>query len=86
VVKETVTAAELMDRLRFFEAQAEEAYRRMYNAKPGSELAARYSDTKEAFHEAIIFARRLKLTRETTRLEKRLAEIKTIFRSQFPAQ
>jgi hypothetical protein len=57
----------------------------MYDARIGSDLAARYSDTKEAFHEAIAVARRLGLTRETKRLEKRLAEIKTIYRSQFPA-
>jgi hypothetical protein len=85
VVEETVTAVELLERLRFFEAEAEEAYVRMYDARTGSDLAARYSDTKEAFHEAIAVARRLGLTRETKRLEKRLAEIKTIYRSQFPA-
>ena len=85
MVEETVTAVELLERLRFFEAEAEEAYGRMYDARAGSDLAARYSDTKEAFHEAIAVARRLGLTRETRRLEKRLAEIKTIYRSQFPA-
>ena len=85
MVKETVTAPELLKRLRFFEAEAEKAYDRMYDARPGAELAACYSDVKEAFHEAIAFARRLKLERETDRLEKRLAEIKTIFRRQFPA-
>jgi hypothetical protein len=85
VVEETVTAVELLERLRVFEAEAEEAYGRMYNARTGSDLVARYSDTKEAFHEAIAVARRLRLTRETKRLEKRLAEIKTIYRSQFPA-
>jgi hypothetical protein len=57
----------------------------MYNARTGSDLVARYSDTKESFHEAIAVARRLGLTRETKGLEKRLAEIKTIYRSQFPA-
>ncbi len=85
MVEETVTAVELLERLRVFEAEAEEAYGRMYDARIGSDLAARYSDTKEAFHEAIAVARRLGLTRETKRLEKRLAEIKTIYRSQFPA-
>jgi hypothetical protein len=85
LVKDKVTAPELLERLRFFEDQAEEAYSRMYDARPGSELAARYSDTKEAFYEAIAVARRLKLTRETKRLEKRLAEIKAVFRGQFPA-
>ena len=84
MVEETVTAVELLERLRFFKAEAEEAYERMYDARAGSDLAARYSDTKEAFHEAIAVARRLGLTRETKRLEERLAEIKTIYRSQFP--
>jgi hypothetical protein len=46
----------------------------MYDAKAGSELAARYSDTKEAVHEAIALAPRLKLTRQTKRLKKRLVE------------
>jgi hypothetical protein len=85
LVKETVTAAELLERLRFFEAEAEKAYECMYDARPGSDLAACYSDAKEALYEAIGTARRLGLGRETTRLEKRLAEIKTIFRRQFPA-
>lgn len=85
MVEETVTAVELLERLRVFEAEAEEAYGRMYNARTGSDLVAHYSDTKEAFHEAIAVARRLGLTRETKRLEERLAEIKTIYRSQFPA-
>jgi hypothetical protein len=57
VVEETVTAVELLERLRVFEAEAEEAYGRMYDARIGSDLAARYSDTKEAFHEAIAVAR-----------------------------
>jgi hypothetical protein len=85
VVKDAVTAPELLERLRFFETQAETAYSLMYDAQPGSELAARYSDTKEALYEAIAIARLLKLTRETKRLEKRLAEIKAVFRGQFPA-
>ncbi len=85
MVKETTTAGELLERLRFFEAQAEEAYGRLYEAKPGAELAACYSDAKEALHEAIALARRLGLGRETKRLEERLMEIKTIVRSQFPA-
>jgi hypothetical protein len=48
VVKETITAAELLERLRFFEVEAEKAYGRMYDARPGSDLAACYSDAKEA--------------------------------------
>lgn len=85
MVKETITAAQLLERLRFFEAEAEKAYCRMYDARPGSDLAACYSDAKEALHEAIGVARRLGLAADTKRLETRLAEIKTIFRRQFPA-
>ena len=58
MVEETVTAVELLERLRFFEA--EEAYDRMYDARAGSDLAA------------------------TPKSTRRLAEIKTIYRSQFP--
>ena len=61
-----------MERLSFFEAQAEEAYARMYEAGPGSELAARYSDAKEALHEAIGLANRLGLRDEGKRLSARL--------------
>lgn len=85
VTKKVLTPAEALERLRFFERQAEEAYDSMYEARPGSELAARYSDVKEALHEAIALARGLGLSRETRRLSARLQEIKTIFRTQFPA-
>jgi hypothetical protein len=74
----------MMERLRFFEAQAEEAYAQMYDAGPGSDLAARYSDAKESLHEAIALARRLGLDWEAERLSARLEEIKTVFRRQFP--
>ena len=84
MIKETLTAQELLERLRFFEAQAEDAYSRMYEAQAGSDLAARYSDAKESLHEAIALARRLGLPRETKRLSARLQEIKTVFRRQFP--
>jgi hypothetical protein len=54
----------------------------MYDAKPGSELGGRYPG---GFHKPVAFARRRRLARETKRLEKRLAEIKMIYRHQFPA-
>jgi hypothetical protein len=84
LTKESPTAEEMWDRLRWFEAQAEEAYSRMYTARPGSELAARYSDAKESLYEAIALANRLGLADESERLSARLEEIKTIFRRQFP--
>jgi hypothetical protein len=81
---ESQTTEEMRERLRFFASQAEEAYGRMYTARPGSELAARYSDAKESLHEAIALANRLGLLDECERLSARLEEIKTIFRRQFP--
>jgi len=74
-----------VNRLRWLEAQAEQAYSAMYEAQPGSELAARYSDTKEFLHDAIGLARRLGQNEEAERLSRRLAEIKVVFRRQFPA-
>ena len=44
-------------RLRWLEAQAEQAYCDMYDAQAGSQLAARYNDAKEFLHEAIGLAR-----------------------------
>jgi hypothetical protein len=74
----------MLERLRFFQAQAEAAYTRMYEARIGSDLAACYSDAKESLHEAIGLARRLGLPRTAKRLCARLEEIKTVFRRQFP--
>jgi hypothetical protein len=74
-----------MDRLRWLEAQAEQAYSAMYEARPGSDLAARYSDAKEFLHDAIGLAHRLGQAEEAERLTRRLMEIKTVFRRQFPA-
>jgi len=74
-----------MGRLRWLEAQAEQAYSAMYEARPGSDLAARYSDAKEFLHDAIGLAHRLGQAEEAERLSQRLTEIKTIFRRQFPA-
>ncbi len=70
-------------RLAWFEAQAEAAYDKMYDASSSTEAAARYSDTKEALHDAIGLARRLGQTTVATRLEARLDHIKAVFRSQF---
>ena len=39
-------------RLAWFEAQAEAAYDKMYDAASSTEAAARYSDAKEALHDA----------------------------------
>src|SRR6185312_16988923 len=63
VTRETLTVAEMLERLRLFKAQAEAAYTRMYEARIGSDLAGCYSDAKESLHEAIALAQRLGLWR-----------------------
>jgi hypothetical protein len=70
-------------RLAWFEAQAEQAYDKMYDATHNTEAAARYSDAKEAMNDAIALARRLAQDATLTRLAARLAHIKAVFRSQF---
>ena len=74
-----------VERLRWLEAEAEQAYGDMYEAQAGSALAARYSDAKEFLHDAIELARRLGHSDEAERLTQRLEEIKAVFRRQFPA-
>ena len=69
--------------LGWFEAQAEAAYDKMYDAASSTEAAARYSDAKESLRDAIGLARRLRQDAVATRLEARLAHIKAVFRSQF---
>lgn len=66
-----------------FELIAEDAYRRMYDATSPSEATARYSDAKEALYSAIERAQALGDPKRVERLQKRLAEIKAVFRSQF---
>jgi len=70
------------ERLRWLEAQAEEAYDRMYDAG-FSGAAGYYSDAKEFLYDAIGLARRLGKTDEAERLSRRLAHIKAVFRGQF---
>lgn len=61
------------------EAMGEAAYDRMYDESP----SANYSDAKEFFREAIAVARRLGRDADAERLERRLENIKGVFRSQF---
>jgi hypothetical protein len=70
-------------RMAWLEAQAEEAYDKMYDTTRSSDAAARYSDAKEAMRDAIGLARRLGQSAVAARLEARLAYIKAVFRSQF---
>ena len=55
----------------------------MYDATSSSDATARYSDAKEALHSAIALAHGLGQPETAKRLEARLAEIKSVFRSQF---
>jgi hypothetical protein len=70
-------------RLAWLEAQAEQAYDKMYDATRNSDATARYSDAKESMRDAIALARQLGQGAVATRLEARLAHIKAVFRSQF---
>jgi hypothetical protein len=70
-------------KLAWLEAQAEQAYDKMYDDTRGNNAAGHYSDAKEALYEAIGLARRLGQDAHVTRLEARLAHIKAVFRSQF---
>jgi hypothetical protein len=70
-------------RLAWLEAQAEEAYDALYDARPGSAAAGLYNEVKEFLADAIALARRLGLDTEAARLSRRLAHIKAVFRGQF---
>ncbi len=61
----------------------EKAYDSMYDAPSFSAATGYCSDTKEAFAQAIGLAEQLGLAEEAAALEKRLAHIKAVFRSQF---
>jgi len=71
------------DRLHNLEAQAETAYDKMYDARDPSGAGVCYSDAKEALYDAIGLARKLGKADDVARLERRLAHIKAVFRSQF---
>ncbi len=61
----------------------EKHYDDMYEAHSSSGATACYSDAKECYYDALGLAMRLGLEEETEALEKRLAHIKAVFRSQF---
>jgi len=70
-----------LNALRACTAIGEKAYDQMYEAR-GS-VSGLYSDTKEAFYDAISIANELGLREEAEQLSKRLENIKAVFRSQF---
>lgn len=64
-------------------ALGEKAYDQMYEVHDQGSATACYSDAKEAYYDAIGLARRLGLSDEVEKLEKRLEHIKAVYRSQF---
>lgn len=70
-----------IDRLRKWQAMGEKYYDQLYEARGGH--TGLYSDTKEAFYDAISLANELGMKEEAARLSKRLDHIKAVFRSQF---
>jgi hypothetical protein len=70
-----------LNQLRTCKAIGEKAYDQLYETH-GSTTGL-YSDAKEAFYDAIRIARELGLNEEVAELEKRLAHIKAVYRSQF---
>ena len=55
----------------------------MYEATSSSSATVHYSDAKEAMHSAIGIAQKLGDLKQAELLDRRLGEIKAIFRSQF---
>ncbi len=71
------------ERLAWFQAQGEEAYDKMYDARTPGDATARYSDAKEAFRSAIEVALQLGKSDVAAQLDARLAHITAVFRPQF---
>jgi hypothetical protein len=70
--------------LREHKSAGERAYDDMYEkAHSSSDATMFYSEAKESFYSAIGLARELGLEQEVDEIEKRLANIKAVFRSQF---
>ena len=65
------------------EQLAERAYDEMYEAKGHGAAMAYFSEIKENFYDAINAANRLHDVAEAERLQRRLAHIKAVYRSQF---
>jgi hypothetical protein len=70
-----------MDHLRKCKALGEKYYDQMYETRFGT--SGLYADAKDAFHDAIAAANELGLKEEAAALEKRLDNIRGVFRSQF---
>jgi hypothetical protein len=68
-------------RLAELEKFAEDAYSGMYETRAG---AGAYAEAKECFHTAIAYAREVGANADAERLERRLDQVKAIFREQMP--
>lgn len=73
----------MLAQLERYKAAGEKDYDDLYEARSSSERTSCYSGAKENFYDAINLARRLGLEDEVEALDKRLAHIKAVFRSQF---
>ena len=70
-------------RMARYEAQAEAAYDGMNVATNPTDVAARYSDAKDALADAMAIARRLGRQKDYERLSAQLAHIRAVLRSRF---
>ena len=68
--------------IRRFEQLAEAYEVKMYEAPDLTKATGHYSSMKDCFYDAIGFARRIGRKDHIERLEKRLSELKRIFRDQ----
>jgi hypothetical protein len=69
--------------LRWLEAEAEDAYGRMYDDAGDTAAAGHYSNAKDYLADAIGLSRRIGKLETTEKLKARLDHIKNVFRSQF---
>jgi hypothetical protein len=74
---------DMLRRARALAAQAEACIERMYEAHNPSDATARYSDAKEALHDAIGLAQQAGDSAFAEQLTERLMHLKQVFRSQF---
>ena len=72
------------ERMEFFERQADEAYRQMYDATSPSDATARYGDAKDALFGGIRIAYEIRDPATLTRLARSLWAVRAVFRTQFP--
>ena len=77
--------AALVESLDWLQARAEEAIEHMYDASNSTAAAGAYSEAKDYLGDALGLAERLHWHDVAAWLDARLAQVKAVFRSQFPA-